>query len=335
MSGHTSSSTIIFTELGKKAKDLLKKGFPLKNQAELEVSTKTPNGVKFKATANRERPKASAEGKAASETSTINTGIEQIYEDKEHGIEVNANLQTNPAEGVKAKVTYSPPQFRGLKTVLNYAAFSKKFENKPQDFRHIQADVEYKHPQHFSIAGYVKYSLQGPSPKHRQPAVGGSATFTYDKVTLGGQVEAKLPAEGEKQEITKYGASLDFSSSDFNLTVYSNNEKDEDESNPDKAILGVSYYQKLGDTVEIASDLFCDTNKQEDHPVKITFGGVWKADKWTTMRAKISGDDGGTCALSYQQKINDYTTFTICTEANVSNLGGPHKFGFSLNLSDT
>eukprot|EP01121_Diplochlamys_sp_Union-15-3_P014791 TRINITY_DN476_c0_g1_i1.p1 TRINITY_DN476_c0_g1~~TRINITY_DN476_c0_g1_i1.p1 ORF type:complete len:343 (+),score=89.97 TRINITY_DN476_c0_g1_i1:79-1029(+) len=310
-----------FGDLGKKAKDLLKKNYPTKFAGELEASFKANNDTTYKANINRDR-----------KTGTLSGKLEDTVKFPDYNAEGTASFSTDSNEGSFVKLAWEPPQVRGLKTIIQANASSKYDEGKVDDKYSGTLQADYRAP-YFSTSAFLKYIIKAQKPKDQQPVLGLNGVLAYEGFRIGGYFETKLPHNEEAREVVKYGLTLDYSSSDFSFTGYSQSEKDSEDK--EKAILGVSYYHKVNDDLEVASDVFSDINQQDEYPVKISFGGAYRLDKYSTFRGKLDVAEGK-LSLSYQQKLSDVASVTLGTELLTNHLiaGGGHKFGIGLNLTN-
>eukprot|EP01121_Diplochlamys_sp_Union-15-3_P001694 TRINITY_DN1147_c0_g1_i1.p1 TRINITY_DN1147_c0_g1~~TRINITY_DN1147_c0_g1_i1.p1 ORF type:complete len:309 (+),score=69.52 TRINITY_DN1147_c0_g1_i1:49-975(+) len=302
-----------YLDLGKKNKDLFKKGYPLKGAGELEVSLKAPNGVNFKTTV----------------TKTTKGSLSAKLEDTiklQNGVEVKGSISNEAKEGVTGQVSWADlgGRAKGVKLTGSFAS-SRSDDAEAPPKRSIGLQLEYKHEKIFTLSSLFKYHLSAPE-KDKASVFNSNASFSYDKFTVGGTVETRLFQEDQTIDVTKYGVTVDYSNDYFSATGYSLNEKGDDDE--DKAILGLSCWHKATDLLEVGADVFTDTNKHESP--KISVGAVYQADKYTTFRGKVDVADAKT-SLSYQQKVSDVATITLATE--IPTKEGETKFGVGLAFS--
>eukprot|EP01121_Diplochlamys_sp_Union-15-3_P014792 TRINITY_DN476_c0_g1_i3.p1 TRINITY_DN476_c0_g1~~TRINITY_DN476_c0_g1_i3.p1 ORF type:complete len:317 (+),score=83.30 TRINITY_DN476_c0_g1_i3:89-1039(+) len=310
-----------FSDIGKKAKDLLKKNYPTKFAGELEATFKTKNDTVYKTNVNRDR-----------KSGALSAKLENTLKFPDYNAEGTVSFSTDTTEGNFVKLVWEPPQVRGLKTTLQANATSKYDDGKVDDKYSGMLQADYR-ASYFSASSFLKYIFKAQKPKDQQPVLGLNGVLAYEGFRVGGYFETKLPHNEEAREVVKYGVALDYSSSDFSITGYSQSEKDSEDK--EKAILGVGYYYKVNDDLEVASDVFSDVNQQDEYPVKIHFGGAYRLDKYSTLRGKLDVAEGK-LSLSYQQKLTDLASVTLGTELITNNLisGGGHKFGIGLNFSN-
>eukprot|EP01121_Diplochlamys_sp_Union-15-3_P001695 TRINITY_DN1147_c0_g1_i2.p1 TRINITY_DN1147_c0_g1~~TRINITY_DN1147_c0_g1_i2.p1 ORF type:complete len:344 (+),score=83.38 TRINITY_DN1147_c0_g1_i2:110-1033(+) len=302
-----------YFDLGKKNKDLFKKGYPLKGAGELEVSLKAPNGVNFKTTVTK------------STKGSLLAKLEDSVK-LQNGVEIKGSISNEAKEGVTGQVSWNDlgGNAKGVKLIGSFASSRSEDAEAPPK-RSIGLQLDYKHEKNiFTLSSLFKYFLSAPE-KEKSTVFNSNASFRYDKYTIGGTIETRLFHE-QTIDVTKYGVTVDYSNDNFSATGYSFNEKDEEDV--DKAILGLSYWHKATDLLEVGADVFTDTNKHE--PPKISVGAVYQADKYTTFRGKVDVAEAS-ASLSYQQKVSDVATITLATE--IPTKGGETKFGVGLAFS--
>eukprot|EP01121_Diplochlamys_sp_Union-15-3_P020661 TRINITY_DN810_c0_g2_i1.p1 TRINITY_DN810_c0_g2~~TRINITY_DN810_c0_g2_i1.p1 ORF type:complete len:331 (-),score=86.85 TRINITY_DN810_c0_g2_i1:51-1013(-) len=318
-----STSAVFYADLGKRAKDLLKKGFPLKYSVELEAAKKIKeDNLNLKAIVSKDHS-GGLVGKLE----------DSFFLTPHYNVELNGSISTDPKEGIALKAIYGPiPSVPGLKATIggSWASSSGKSEAGKISKRFANLNLDYSIPGHFSAGAFVKYAL--PATEERIHYGGANSTFTYGSFSVGGSIEYRLPTEEDKnRDITKLGFAADISSADSNVTGYYQSEKDDDDN--EKALLGVAFYHKIRSDLEVGADIFTDTLKPEANNLKMHLASVWKMDKNTTLRTKFDVAESKV-SLSYQQKLTDYASVTLASEINLANLNGGHKIGVGLNLSD-
>ncbi|CAK5270440.1 unnamed protein product [Mycena citricolor] len=234
-------------DLGKSSNDLLQKDYPFSGTA-LEVKTKTPSGVIFKAAGNR-----------ISSSSVINGDIEAKFSDKKHGLtftntwtttnvlKTQVELDNQIAKGLKVDLLTSLAPTSGTKSAILNAA--------------------YKQSGFHSLHRRLLLSFQGP-------------VFTADTVVgrdgfLAGVEAAYNVTEGK---ISRYALAAGYNAPEYAVTIHALN---------DLKTFSASYYHRVNTNVEAGAKAVYDP-KLTNGGVSIEVGTKTYLDGASFVKAKIN-----------------------------------------------
>eukprot|EP01120_Amphizonella_sp_Union-15-10_P008859 TRINITY_DN326_c0_g4_i1.p1 TRINITY_DN326_c0_g4~~TRINITY_DN326_c0_g4_i1.p1 ORF type:complete len:309 (-),score=64.09 TRINITY_DN326_c0_g4_i1:144-1070(-) len=305
-------SAPVYSDLGKKAKDLLKKGYYTENPVQVEVTAKTANNVKLHGLTASDRKDGS-----------LSVLLEPGFQHKGHNYELGASISSDAKKGHTFKGSWEPNSVKGLKTTLGLTTLSKKTEGKPQDKIFSTLGLEYK-AYNYTGTALLNFPFVASKIKDRQPIMTVTGTYRYGNLTFGGLVEEKLPIETEPFQISKWATSFDYSRDDSSVTLSVNSEVVDDDD--DKLVATLGFYQRVHTDLEIGSEISVASLLE---PAKIQFGGIWGIDTGSTIRAKV--DSEGQVGLSLQHKLNSTVTLTASADVNAVTAVG-HKYGFHFNF---
>lgn len=216
-----------------------------------------------------------------------------------HGVALSATVDTNRVVKVEGSVEELLP---GLKTTVTGHGNTDS----------ITIDAEYKH-EYLTLTGSVDLlAAKGNTIKT-------SGVIGFDGFALGLQAEYTTD-----KTWTQANGILSYSRPDFVASIYSKMRANK---------VGGSYYQRVNDRVSVGAQVEFDVAKTEDAG-KLTVGGSYDYDPWTTVKTKFSTD--GRVGFSYAARLNKNARLIIGSSFNANNLSssGNHNFGFTLSLND-
>jgi hypothetical protein len=292
----------LFKNLTKKVSDLLTKEFP---------SDKGENKIEWKGTTeNNVTIETSLTSKA--DGSTVGT-IFPKYKAKEYGTTFGVELNTK--KEAKLEVSMEEYHLPGLKTTVaaNY---------KPED-KFVTLSGEYKH-ENGTVTGQVDYG------KSAGILLEGSATVGAQGFALGGNAQYLVGTNDN--EVKKLHSILSYSNAEFDIAAFAKHTAPEGK-NEEKNVMGLSFYHKFTKDWVFGAEATFETIPPEATPT-LTFGTQYKVAEDTLLKARLDTD--AKVALSYQQKYNKNTKFTLSGTFDTKNLGGKNaaQFGFNVAFND-
>ncbi|KAL1530388.1 hypothetical protein AB1Y20_001295 [Prymnesium parvum] len=145
-----------------------------------------------------------------------------------------------------------------------------------------------------------------------------AGSYAYDALTFGLSADYST----KKGAFTKYAGACQFVQPDFSIIG-----KLAASVGKSPTYTGM-YYHKVSSDMQVGAELSHETGKE----VGLAFGGMYKADKDTTVKAKVDGD--GMLFCSYKQKLSPLATMTLAAQVNTVNLSdNKHQYGFILNIT--
>lgn len=215
------------------------------------------------------------------------------------GVTVSTTVDTNRVVKAEATIENALP---GLKATLGGQT----------DTESIKADLEYKHDNFTVTTGLDFFSPKGNT-------LSATGVVSYEGFSVGASTEYFI---ADKQELRKFEGVAAYTTPDLQLTFFSRRKGD---------VLGGTYYQRVSAALGLGAEIAFDIRKPDGTP-KLTFGSSYTLDTLTATTVKGKFDTDGKLAVSYGQRINPYTRFTIGSTVNTNNLGasGNHAIGFSI-----
>jgi len=218
---------------------------------------------------------------------------------KPFGLTAEATFETN--RNFKGELNIQDHFVNGLKVSL-------VGELNAKDQETVKLSLDYKQDRvAASIGGEVLNTKEGPS-------VFGSVVLGHDHFALGGDFALGV----EHQQIKKLNGSLEYSVPECSVTLSTNKGE----------TVGLKYFHRLNSALQIGVDIGVNVAKPQENP-KLTFGGAYKVDSDTQLKAKF--DTEGRLSVGYLQQLNRYAKLTVGAQLNTNNFSAPdHKFGFNL-----
>jgi len=198
------------------------------------------------------------------------------------------------------KVEATSEKYAGLKATVGVH----------NDSESVKTELEWKHERATVTTGLDLFSPKGTT-------LSATGAVHHEGISLGGSAEYFI---ADRQELRKFDGVLAYTSSDLQLTVYSQRKGD---------ILGGKIWKKISPVANIAADLSFDLHKTDVTP-KLTFGTSYALDAFGTL-VKAKFDTDGKASFSYGQRLNSFTKAFVGTTINTNNLGasGNHTLGFN------
>jgi len=292
------SIPVFFKDLRKRSNDLLTKEFPGdKQEKKLEYKGDTSSGVGFETLF------------AQDEKGAITATVKPKYTYLQYNAEVNGEV--NSKQDVKLEVSVKDQFAKGLKTITSvnnkkgeiFGAFGTEFRNNSSA---LNATVDYGKKSGPTLSGAAVFGTDGFS-------LGLSTTYLLTKSALEG-----LEVVGS------------YRSDEFDASLFGRIKPDE-KTKKDTQEVGFSYYHDVSTDLSFGAEGQYNVNNKL---LEVLAGLQFKATSDTTFKGKFS--NSGVLGLSYQQKLNKRTKFTLSSsfdlQAIQSGKSGSN-FGFSLNFN--
>jgi voltage-dependent anion channel protein 2 len=291
-----------FKNLSKRVNDLLTKDFPSdKGENKVEWKGTAPNNVSIESSITTK-----------SDGSSFGT-ISPKYKAKEYG--TTFGLEVNTKKEGKVEVSMEDYHVPGLKTTVtgNY---------KPDD-RFVTVGADYKH-ENGTVSGQVDYG------KSAGIVLEGSAVVGAQGFALGGSAQYLLGTSDN--ELKKLHSILSYSTVDFDISAFAKHQAAEGK-NEEKNIMGLNYYHRFTPDWVVGGEATFETIPPEATPT-LAFGTQYRLSDDTTLKSKF--DTEGKFGLSWMQKYNRNTKFTLSSTVDTKNFGNKNsaQFGFTLSFND-
>jgi len=296
----------LFKNLTKRSSDLLTKDFPSdKGERRFEWKGASDNVTIDSSITVTEDLK---EG-----TTTSVGSIFPKYKAKEYGTTVGVELNTK--KEAKVEVSMEDYHAPGLKTTVTGNLTPKeKFATLSGEYRH----------DYMSLTGAVDYG------KHAGGNVDASLVVGSQGVAIGGSASY---AFGNESEVKKLESVASYSTSDFDIAAFARHSAPTEKVKEEKNTMGLSFYHRFNPGWMVGAEATFDSIPPDSTPT-LKFGTQYKVAEDTMVKARIDTD--GKLALSYAQKYNRHTRFTVGATFDTRNFGGKNsaQFGFSVALND-
>jgi len=225
--------------------------------------------------------------------------VQPKYTFVKNSVTLSSTIDTHKVVKVEATVENPIP---GLKATLGGQSDTESFK----------ADFEWKHDRATVTTGLDFFSTKGNT-------LTASGVVHHEGFSLGASAEYFI---SDKQEVRKLDGVAAYTTPDLQVTAFSRRKGD---------VLGGTYFQRVSALLGLGAEISFDLGKADGTP-KLTFGGNYVLDAPTSTTVKGKFDTDGKLSLSYGQRLNSFSKFTIGSTVNTNNLGasGNHAVGVSL-----
>jgi len=296
----------LFKNLTKRASDLLTKDFP---------SDKGERKFEWKGTADRVTIDSSiTTTEDPKDGSTTSVGvIFPKYKAKEYGTTVG--VEVNTKKEAKAEISMEEYHAAGLKTTVTGNMTPKE--------RFATLSGEYRHD-YMSFTGYVDYG------KHNGGNIESSLVVGNQGFALGG---AASYAFGNESEVKKLESVASYSTSDFDIAAFARHTAPNEKVKEEKNTMGLSFYHKFNPSWTVGAEATFDSIPPDSTPT-LKFGSQYKIAEESIFKSRVDTD--GKLALSFAQRYNRNTKFTVGATFDTRNFGGKNSssYGFGIALND-
>jgi hypothetical protein len=286
-----------FADLTKSVKDLLTKEFP-GEKSKVELTTKTENGNTFVSTLTRNYAAGSFVGL-----------FNPKFKKTEYGLDGNVSVDTNGE--LKAEVSVADQLVPGFKATLNGVT------GPDQKVAPLKASVEYKSGS--TATATTALDLFHPT---NGTTVTGGLVFGYEGFV--GGLEAQVLAE--KQELAYVSVAAGYRNSEFEAVAIGTQKGE-------ALTARLTYFHNINSGFKVGGDLQLDAKKFKEVPPTFEFGGSYKLDDNSSLKAKANAQ--GVIGLSFTQALSKNVKVIMGGSINARKLkeGGDHTVGLDLLLS--
>lgn len=151
------------------------------------------------------------------------------------------------------------------------------------------------------------------------PTIKDSVTMRHDKFVVGAEVkyDTGLDKKGSSGGLKDYSAGVSLIENDLIVSA--------------KALKKLSEYE-LSFHHQMNSDLQVGAVFKKAKAQTLTFGGLYKLDKYTTLQGKV--ESSGVVSMNAIQKVSKNLKMIVSTSVNAKDLAADsHKFGLQFHLS--